>query len=426
MRTTTLRNWFGAAAIAVALTAAPAGASADTAMMWCTNWLSTYVDAGHGEDYFTSDAATYRDAQWSYAKVAINSSGTVVWEGELDASGCSPYVPVLPGTQYKFSQATKAQRSNRRIYVNPDSGDWGTSFVWLNSYYTTSSPLILNYHYTHTFSPNWESPKANLMPIAGRILNIYSTLEYPDSTYTYIRTDDDHCASSGGAYYIPGTPNVCVLGQGAGGWEDATTWKYIPAHEIGHRLADANDGPSGAGYNHSGAPSLCNCDHIEDYGSDAHCLGSREPSCPAQGEGFGHFFASAVFNSRVENDGKYVYPKEAWTLSGDLWIAMDPPTAWNAYITDSTLYYDRWMETYCDPGAANKGVELDWMRFFWEIWTTGDDKFSMDQISDVWEDTATCYWDDLLSTVSTQWGNPSNKRTLFISKGNQAGVDHYL
>jgi hypothetical protein len=430
MNSVTGTRILGVAAFAVTLAAltAATNASADTTMKWCTTWKSTYVDAGFGEDVFTSSSPTYRAAQYTRAQVTIFNTSEEIWDGLLDSSGCTPDLPVLSNTKYRIWQWTKVERGTRKIFVIPDP-PWAPKDTWpdegaVGIYWDyTTGLLIVNQHYTVNKQLNWESPKANVMPIAGRVLGLYSTLDYPTNTKTHVRTDSETCGVSGGAW-TDGS-HVCLLGSGAPGWEDVTTWKYIAGHEFGHRVANANGWTAVGGYiDKNLLPNKCKCSHVT-YGSQAHCLQSREYIKHGAQEGFGHLFASALYNSRVENDGKYVYCKEAFDLLGDLWVIMDPPRGWNAFQVLPESFSDRWMEKYCSNGMANRGVELDWLRFFYEMWTSGDYKFSISELLDVWADTSSpYYWNSLLDTVEDQHGSGTSKYWLFYNKGQQAGVDN--
>jgi hypothetical protein len=281
------------------LTAISTDASATAYAKWCTHWLSTYTDAGYGEDVFTSPNPLYRDAKYTHARVERFGSSTPLWEGTLDSSGCVPEnLVLLANKKYIFTQWTYAERSNRQIWVNIDTSEFGENAVSFTTTMTTPSSLE-DKVYNYTIYPNYDNPKSNLMPIAGRILEKYSTLSMPSGTDTYIHTDSYHCGG-GGAYY-QGSGEICVLGEQSLSWSDVTTWKFIVAHEIGHRVADANGAPLGGDYSHSGAPYQCRCDYVT-HGSQLHCLMSREEGETAQAEGFAHFFAAATFNNRTEDD----------------------------------------------------------------------------------------------------------------------------
>jgi hypothetical protein len=439
MNTVTGTKILGITAFAatLAVLTASANANADTTMKWCTTWKSTYVDAGFGEDFFTSSSPSYRAAQYTRVQVTIYNTSEVIWDGLLDSSGCTPDLPALSNTKYRIWQWTQVERGTRMVFVIPDP-PWAPANTWpegsVGIYWDfTTGWFQPDQHATYTKSLNWESPKANVMPIAGRVLGHYNTLAYPTGTKTFVRTDSATCATSGGAW-TDGS-HICVEGDNPT-WEDVTTWKYIVGHEFGHRIANVNGWTAVGGYLEKDVdwPGLCSCNHVS-YGSQWHCLQSRELGKHGEQEGFGHFIATALYNSRVENDGKYVYCKESWMGDGESFTPYPPPRVLNAYQVTPENYYDRWMEKYCssfveeqdgDPvGMANRGVESDWLHFFYEMWTTGTYKFEAAELLNVWDETGSPYlWDDLVDTVGVEYGNPSNERSLFISKGDQTGVNH--
>ena len=405
-------------------------------MKFCAQWTRTYTDAGYGEDYFTSSALNVQTGAYRarYA-IRVGSMGSEpIQTGFLDGVGCMPTtITITPNTTYYFTQMTWAERDTRAAWVNTDTGtSFNNTVNALTSSYTTGASLTNGYTYTHTFSTVWASPKANLMPIIGHMLNTYYLYAMPSNFYTVFRTDIDACEFDG-AYYS-GSGHICVVENGnIYSWGDMTTWKFAIAHEFGHRIADATDGPYPDGYEEDTdteePDEKCTCDHIGGYGSDLHCLQSREKAVTAQGEGFAHFVATAAMNARVENDGRFVYPKPEFIYSGG-WTTTGPPSPTNAYQVLPESNSDRWMEKYCPPGDISRGVELDWLRFYYEIWTTGTYKFSTQDIVDVWDDVTDDEfgWDNnagsILPTVEAQWGAGTSKTNLFEDKGLQAGVDH--
>jgi hypothetical protein len=96
----------------------------------------------------------------------------------------------------------------------------------------------------------------------------------------------------------------------------------------------------------------------------------------------------------------------------------------------------KWMEKYCN--AANRGVTQDWMAFYWNLWTDGTYRYSINEITNVWEATDAANdelgetWNELVATLSVLWpgGTPKLptanywKRKQFTDKGDAAGVDH--
>ncbi|MDJ0766196.1 MAG: hypothetical protein QNJ97_24650 [Myxococcota bacterium] len=408
-------------------------AQAHTAMKWCTKWRSHYVDAGHGEDVFTSDSPYKRAAQYTRYKVSRTDTGQVIGSGYLDSSGCTPYLTATGGVEYKFSQGSLVYRSGvGLIYAHPDNNTWGPSagYVYYNNYFTTLA-LVVDGHYTHTFEPNTLGPRTNVMPIIGKVLSKYSDLGYPTGKNTYIHTDCypgralATCCGDGGAYHIGGG-YICMgpgdWGDGGeGGGEGSTYWKFILGHEIGHRVSSAHDGPYGFDYSIDDTNPQCNCDHVA-TGSQLHCMQSLENASVAEGEGFAHFFSSALFNNRSSSSGIFVYPKETWFYwPEDGWIEVPPERPFDL------TQYTRWKEGVCGSYHDYRGVELDWLEFFWHAWTTADDytRLTVPELMSVWDEADSSYWENLLAAAADLWlYTEPNKVLQFLDKGINAGVDH--
>jgi hypothetical protein len=105
----------------------------------------------------------------------------------------------------------------------------------------------------------------------------------------------------------------------------------------------------------------------------------------------------------------------------------------------------RWMEQYSnddDVTLLNRGTMQDWMVFFWNVWSNGANRFSVDELTDIWyrtpcsdesiddSDTDWCpghvcdigeTWGDLVDDVEANYA--IGKRNQFTGKGNSAGVD---
>lgn len=78
-------------------------------------------------------------------------------------------------------------------------------------------------------------------------------------------------------------------------------------------------------------------------------------------KGWGHYYATQIFNNTGDPTAMFGYYKEFWIPGFPMEIPPPaPPPAWL-----DPKDWSQWMEYYC-PGA-NRGVELDWLTFFWEI-----------------------------------------------------------
>lgn len=409
--------------------------TASASLKFCSFWDTIYIDSGFGEDFYTgpSGGLVRRPAAYSQYYLYNVTDGSYT-NGYLDSNGCTPYLPYVKSKVYQFSQGTKVSRNNRTIFVQSDDSSWQDnsvvwfSYVWVspstissNRYYSINNPLILLH------------PKANIMPIAGRIVANYSTFAYPDGATIAVNTNKAKCPHDGA--YTLSYDQVCVVADSSYAWGDCTRWKYTIAHEFGHAIADRHAGSNlfGGTYSHDVSEPKCRCDHIANYGSTtSHCLQSREYAQPAQAEGFANFVSSAVFNARVENDGVYVHAKPIWKKVNGVWRNdIMPPNAWLAY--PANTLYDRWMENQCDPGDQALGVELDWMHFFYETWTTGNDyKLTIRQLTNIWNDVTDpeSGWDNATNKIGirkaceNRWGEEHPKSVIFRDAAEVAGVDH--
>lgn len=132
--------------------------------------------------------------------------------------------------------------------------------------------------------------------------------------------------------------------------------KFVIIHEAGHRMADLRTG------------GVMNDAQSYSWTEDAECrneptgtphsMRSMEYSGAAAGEGFGHFYAADVFNDHDETDCWFEYYKE---VDGDSSPAVNCETS----NTDFDLAY---LENVCGA-AAGSGVELDWLRTYWDVHT---------------------------------------------------------
>ena len=139
-----------------------------------------------------------------------------------------------------------------------------------------------------------------------------------------------------------------------------THWKFMIAHEFGHAIQYAFSGVFEADYDWSLAPTLCTCNHVANNPySNAHCLQSRGDIGAGELEGFAHAFSSRVFNRDNETNGLFVYYKPF------LSPYVTPNQTYNPPILVWPLADNKFMSNFC--GASGKGVELDWLQFFYQI-----------------------------------------------------------
>ncbi|MCP4678243.1 MAG: hypothetical protein GY854_22560 [Deltaproteobacteria bacterium] len=425
----------------------------------CTHWVAEYVDsggpgggAGH-EDVFWQEGPVNRPAAFTnFILLKKNGSGVygLVDSGFLDSEGCSELIDMEAGGEYQFRQGTWAGRSDgAAVYVVPDSAPWGYSFVRLISYFNVVDDFESTTGTTMELKPTWLSPKANIMPVAGRAL--MERFKHPAGEKTLIRTADD-CylgATWGGLYNKWSCPSPLTSADGCiCAYSSLTSdedkkamsagayFKYGLGHEIGHRVARGQGFPFDTDYDDIvSSYHECTCDEVDVAdGSKKHCFQSMETIGVSAAEGIAHFFAAALFNRR--DDGAegcwYSYCKQGWSwVDGvaDPVLVDDPPVWHNCTHTEAPV---SWLETYCLDGLnEDAGTEADWLSFFWLLYTddlgepgdlryTFTDIFSLlDELSSSWD------WPEFRQKAHDLWfaTNPDKYYNL-VDHATTAGVAH--
>ena len=83
------------------------------------------------------------------------------------------------------------------------------------------------------------------------------------------------------------------------------------------------------------------------------------------------------------------------------------------------------MEDYCDF-FYNRGVEWDWLAFFWALWTEDATyKYNISEMYEIWDGLSSSgywFWDDLVDEIPEGWDYW--KKYEFEYQGDLSGVDH--
>ncbi len=123
--------------------------------------------------------------------------------------------------------------------------------------------------------------------------------------------------------------------------------KFVIAHEMGHALAAC----------YAGAAFGADCDFNDSACSaSSHSMTSKEYQPCAFSEGLAHAFSAFTWNLTTESDCAFGY----WGGGG--------------YPVDcegSQTHVNRYMEINCSTPFSDKGVELDWLKAFWDVHTNG-------------------------------------------------------
>ena len=200
---------------------------------------------------------------------------------------------------------------------------------------------------------------------------------------------------------------------------------YALGHELGHVQSSATGGAHNNDYSRYSGTDKCNCNHL-----DAHkvmCFQSYEYTGTAQAEAWAFFYSAALFNNGTQTDCGMSYWRAMWTGDDPRTDPDDAEVDYTAPVEVDCAWLPRWME---DVGCtrSDRAILQDWLGFYWNLWRTADHNFTIDQISDVYEDVsysddAAPLWDDLVDRAIAIHGSGSDKAEEFEDMGELAGVD---
>jgi hypothetical protein len=173
--------------------------------------------------------------------------------------------------------------------------------------------------------------------------------------------------------------------------DDLDEWptddKYIIAHELGHLIAFAKT--SGAGWEHSYDADPEGC--FTDAGRD-HEANSKEHQSAAITEGIAHYYAAIAFNDRGDADCWFRYYKTIdYDLNGSVNFTDSYAAGWQAGLdptsTSCQNHYEDYLHTTCfwnssvtPPTTVGRGIEWDWLQFFWDLDQAGFDPADVYQV----------------------------------------------
>ena len=353
---------------------------------WCATWATKFSDSGFGEDYFNAAPETVQMsvARYSKAQLRVKGTTTLIFNGFLDSLGCTPYLNTTSGTVYEFRTFYTRYRDGMTIYVNPTAFAESTTVKSVEI--TPTSSAITDAYVLGSFG--WWNENNNLAQLAGQVLWKESALSWPRPSVTYISTHaNPGCNLSPSTYFDPsGDANrICVnpAYTTADGTEyNHTKYKFVVAHEMGHRQADGVGGVgfSGASYSNNDGNTdnplwpvynvehYCNCYRNNPSSPPTTCIHSRTFIETAEQEGWANFFASAMFNYRSSTSGY-------WTISSKTYVPSGSSVSWDSTppIAFNLLQRWKWMENHCGSTTsqtaemANRGVITDWVQFFWQV-----------------------------------------------------------
>ncbi|MFW5741034.1 MAG: hypothetical protein ACOC1F_11775, partial [Myxococcota bacterium] len=378
----------------------------------CTHWKAQFTDAGFGEDYLATQGLQDVDARYAYAGVRRTSDGAFVWTGSLSYSGCTPMIELPPGS-YELLQHSIMYSASKTFFVYHDVGS-GQQLATITTPFSLLSQYYSWYSTTQTFTPSYHQPVTRVSGVVGHVLSATDN-GIVDGNYTvYANTA---CPGKTYSCYRPGDDSVYIE-------TNDSNWKIIIAHELGHNIESRAIGDMAHDYTQTPIGGYCDCAHVVDPNSRAHCLQSREQLTAAQMEGFAQFMAAKTFNSQYEANCGFAYYKEFKIPMGDFGKVLSPPLARDCRTNQL------WMETHCP--TTNRGVEWDWQIFLWNVNTNSPYKTMMAELWSIYRSacggTSCQYqevsWSELDDAAETYHGSQSDEYVHFATVADAAGVNN--
>jgi len=407
--------------------------------IYCADWMATFSDVGVGEDYATAPDEQWVDASYSWARV-MTSTGSTKWQGRLDAAGCTPVIFTCGGSYY-FDQTTDLAEGQKTFSII--TGQYGSGSIYLHTAFSVSG--IGTTTTTVNIQPQVVGPDVNAAAVVSRTLaspdnglaeghiNVYSARRcMEDSTNAW-----DTCAYENNVYI--GEPNPTGAAD--------SDYKFIITHEIGHTAQRNSMGVpmpwipvAGApewyhdpyfGDVLDNAPTYCRCGYIDpeaEYTNADHCLQSREFIATAEREGYAQFFAAKVWNNPAQTDCYWAYYKKSlvW-LPGIAYVPQLPPSP------RTCVTPQRWMESQCPSGMADRGVEWDWQIFYYNVNTRTANKSSMTDLHNIYKASSACNgscedkdvrWESFRGSAQNYYASNSYKYQHILTQADLNGVDH--
>jgi len=391
----------------------------------CFDLKVSYVDAGFGEDYVNAGASggvpAVQAVSASYMRAWVKPAFALfkVWDGYLNAAGCTPqldldgsYVITMQSEVEKQAGPNPTDLAHYTVKLHTASGD--STKTWSRSFSISGTQVV-------TVTPSSWDRTQNVLGVVARMFVGLDNWVTPGTSTHFVDkgcpTDNpnipptDSCMSSGSVYVGPGDPPDKPV---------QSLNKFLVAHEFGHQVQFKNFAVGGFNYDAVIDPThlLCRCDHVTSA-NGLHCIQSLEQYAAGFIEGFGHFYASKLFNSRSQSDCKFVYYKEISIIFG----VLDPPMG-----VDCDLSI-QWRDQYCSH-IANSSTEMDFMRFLWRLYADGPNRLSADEIDALFTQAdlpaGAMTWTHLHNAAAAVLGLGSAKYDNLVDLASEQAIDDDL
>lgn len=343
----------------------------------CASWRAAFVDAGFGEDYLAEKGLQLAKARFARA-ILTTGADQLVWQGVLDAQGCSDVLPLTDG-EFIFILIPEMHKDGANIDISfrEENGvEYSEWFLTSFSLFTipNSPPGLSTIHVA--------SGHDDISRVSAVISQILVTPDNGVPATTIDVLADSKCHGNPNSYSACAGNKKMWIGERKQG-DHNSQWKYVIAHEFGHVQQRATMGMPRSDYDEfAPAEPACRCDHVVSA-NKKHCMQSLEEAGVAQIEGWAQFYAAKAFNNPYENDCTHVYYKEYLYLDKEFPSTHTPP------VPRDCRGMVRWHYNYCWHPGQDVSTEHDWMNFLWSANTVSSSKSSMDDLATIFRTACT-------------------------------------
>lgn len=382
-------------ALCVLLGSMPAWAT-DRIVKFCAEYQVDYEDSDLGlsdpaaeGDYFATNSN--KVARGARIRIIRQSNSDTAqeyadWDG-ADA-GCASFTMVV-GQQYDVQiRAVASVRDNTiQVMDHQDSGSIWYS-VALNDWTVPSGAGVLTQDIeTANTHAAW-----NVAAAAGHAMwrrgggfsgvtydfyTQYDDCDTPSETSNPPTDECDPCGNNSGSCSRDGAAHLSTEGVNR---------RIIIVHEMGHSLAYFAAGSYSPPSDYDLDPGAPDCYSLFDDG-DSHEMNGKEWQSAAIKEGWAHFYAAVAFNQTNETDCGFIYYKsQNYDLVGGNEAGDPHPFSCEAgpSFTTSGIGAKNYLEEKCTGDLDDKGTEMDWLRFWWDLLTEESATVSFDDCTEIY------------------------------------------
>lgn len=297
----------------------------------CFRWPVTLVDADFGEDYGTNPTSPWIARG---GRVSIVRAGQTLFDGYLDATGCTGTFAATGTTDFTVFGYSRARVADNDLIIRDDQGNTRSFVIW-------------------DADPGFNQQPVFVFPEVEAVSTLLAV-----SAYTLQKF---HSGMTGKTIPVENRcrpiPNGCCNCSSDGSlWVTSDDRKFLIAHEMGHRLLGLFMGNFNNDVSFDLIPGMMTgtCD-----ATSSHSMWSMEFESGAAMEGWAHFISVATFNSRAgDNPGAMM---RYWSGDGvDVDVEQGPTGG-------ASNYFD----SVCPSvqSATTLSVQLDWLRHWWDYYT---------------------------------------------------------